>query len=86
MHFTTTETAQAAQAATLATARSRRLYEATVSQAAYNLARKIYRKDLSHSGGAGLHLCTLARMDLDEQVERLRDDGALLHFGARVLP
>lgn len=61
----------------------RKLYLPNVvaAQAAYDLASNLARKS-RRNFGAALHLCSLARMDLHEQVERAVNRGGLLHIGA----
>lgn len=62
----------------------RKLYlpDVSAAQAAYNLATNLARKSRSGNFSAALHLCTLARMDLHERVERVVNRGGLLHIGA----
>ena len=64
----------------------RKLYlpNAAEAQAAYDLATDLARK-ADATFGAALHLCSLARMDLHEAVERVVNRGGLLHIGAPAL-
>lgn len=62
----------------------RQLYLPNVAdaQAAYDLASDVARKRRSANFGAALHLATLARLDLNECVERVVVRGGLLHIVA----
>ena len=91
MHTTTVEAAHvaaaSAQGATPTIDRGpvslRQLYLPNVvaAQAAYDLASNLARKR-RRNVGAALHLCSLARIDLNECVERVLNRGGLLHIGA----
>ncbi|KQP43939.1 hypothetical protein [Pseudorhodoferax sp. Leaf274] len=63
------------------------LYLPNVAEAqdAYDFASAVARRSRGRNFGAAVHLCTLARMDVNECVERVVIRGGLLHIGVRGL-